>query len=541
MASVRHSFTSGDGKERVTITEGNIKSGLTFAMSPVRVQLVAVGTDAPVGPERVVTPEGTLVTLARVQTLIEILAPPVSPRGVAGAALALKSSPEVGAGSVTAEVESLTLVLVLALPTCGVQPVAGGTLAPERAVRVDAVSALTEVLHHLTLIEVPGVAPQAAPAPTLRTELGELLAGVGRTGLAGAARTPGLAQGTAAGLTGHVGGVGSQAVARPVLGVTRSLSPVLAVLAVPGQFPAGLALALEAALGVPTEAGTAETEVHQALVDVLTPSARAGELVAPGTGTEVGAQHVLTVSRRLTEARVRTLVSVAAVPTVLSQFVAGGTVTGDATHRVATPPVTTELEHGGSGPALVNILAVSLGPHREAGVTPAHVASQGVETGPIATDTRAPGTLVNVDTLILVGGETEAGQAAALEAAGDVVAVSVAADLELPALVDVPAVPASDVQTVAGRTLTEETAGRVDTLGQAGARVEAGQGALVGVDTLKYRRDVSQEQLNIDLHSVPGESPRHECSRAHSRTCSSPGCSYRSRAGRYPDTETSQC
>ena len=178
MASVRHSLTSGDGKERVKITEGNIKSGLTFAMSPVRVQLVAVGTDAPVGPERVVTPEGTLVTLARVQTLIEILAPPVSPRGVAGAALALKSSPEVGAGSVTAEVESLTLVLVLALPTCGVQSVAGGTLAPERAVRVDAVSALTEVLHHLTLIEVPGVAPQAAPAPALRTELGELLAGV---------------------------------------------------------------------------------------------------------------------------------------------------------------------------------------------------------------------------------------------------------------------------------------------------------------------------------------------------------------------------
>ena len=100
-------------------------------MSPVRVQLVAVWTDTPEGPESVVTPEGTLVSLARLQTLIEILAPPVSPRCVAWATLALKSSPEVAAGSITAEVESPALVLVLTLPTCGVQSVAGRTLTPE--------------------------------------------------------------------------------------------------------------------------------------------------------------------------------------------------------------------------------------------------------------------------------------------------------------------------------------------------------------------------------------------------------------------------
>ena len=99
-------------------------------MSPVRVQLVAVRTDTPVGSHRVVTPEGALVPLARIQTLIEILAAAVSARGISLAAIALKSSPDVAAGPVTAEVEGLALVLVLALPTSGVQSVARGTLAP---------------------------------------------------------------------------------------------------------------------------------------------------------------------------------------------------------------------------------------------------------------------------------------------------------------------------------------------------------------------------------------------------------------------------
>ena len=71
------------------------------------------------------------MSLAQVKTLIEILTPPVSPRGVAWAALALKSSPEVAAGPVTTEVEGLALVLVLTPPACGVQSVAGWTLAPE--------------------------------------------------------------------------------------------------------------------------------------------------------------------------------------------------------------------------------------------------------------------------------------------------------------------------------------------------------------------------------------------------------------------------
>ena len=118
-----------------------------------------------------------------------------------------------------------------------------------------------------------------------------------------------------------------------------------------------------------------------------------------------------------------------------------------------------------------------------------HVAAQGVETGPVTTETRAPGTFVNIDTLVLVGGEGEARLTAALEAASNVGTVSVTADIQLPALVDIPAVPACDVQTVAGRTLTEEAAGSVEALGQPGAGVEAGLGALVGVDTLKYRRE----------------------------------------------------
>ena len=290
------------------------------------------------------TPEGALVSLARVQTLIEILTPPVSPRAVARAAVALKSPPEVAAGPVTAEVESLALVLILAPPTRGVQFVAGGTLAPERAVRVDAVSALTEVLHHLALVEVPAGSPRASPAPALRTELVELLAGVRRAGLAGLA-APGPAQRAAAGLAGHVGSQGSQAVTSPVLRVAGSLPPVLAVLPRAVQLPPRLALALEAALRVLTEPGTAQTEVHQALVDVDTPSAGAVQLVAPGAGTEVGPQHVLTLPRRQTETRVRALVSVAAVPPVQSELVASGAVTGDPAHRVATSPVTAELEH----------------------------------------------------------------------------------------------------------------------------------------------------------------------------------------------------
>ena len=123
-------MTSGVRNEIIS-TEGNNQPALTFTMSPVRGQLVPVRTDTPVRAHRIVTPEGTLVSLARLQTLIEILAPPVSTRAVARAALALKSPPEVGAGSVAAEVESLALVLVLALPSRGVQCVAGRTLAPE--------------------------------------------------------------------------------------------------------------------------------------------------------------------------------------------------------------------------------------------------------------------------------------------------------------------------------------------------------------------------------------------------------------------------
>ena len=115
------------------------------------------------------------------------------------------------------------------------------------------------------------------------------------------------------------------------------------------------------------------------------------------------------------------------------------------------------------------------------------MAAQGVDAGSVTTNARAAGTFINVDTLILVGGQSEARPAAALEAARDVGAVSVTADVQLATLVDVPAVAARDVQAVAGGTLTVETARGVDTLSQAGARVEAGQGALVGVHTLKYR------------------------------------------------------
>ena len=113
-----------------------------------------------------------------------------------------------------------------------------------------------------------------------------------------------------------------------------------------------------------------------------------------------------------------------------------------------------------------------------------HVAAQGVETGPVTTETRAPGTFVNIDTLVLVGGEGEARLTAALEAASNVSTVSVTADIELPALVDIPAVPASDIQAVAGGTLTVETARGVDTLSQTRAWVEAGSGALIAVHTL---------------------------------------------------------
>ena len=97
-------------------------------------------------------------------------------------------------------------------------------------------------------------------------------------------------------------------------------------------------------------------------------------------------------------------------------------------------------------------------------------------------------------------------------------------------ILDVPAFAACDVQAVAGVR-------GVDTLSQAGARVEAGQGALVGVHTLKYRGEregVSQAVGRNFQPSLPAESPRRECSLARTRTCSSPACSYRSRAGRYP-------
>ena len=169
------------------------------------------------------------------------------------AALALEASPEVGAGSITAEVEGVTFVEVLTVPAGGVKPVTGWTGAPEGPVSVDTMSSPTEILHHVTLVDV---LETSAPASAVRTEGVKLLAGVGRTGLAGV--SPGLAQGTAAGLPRHVTPVGRQTVAGPVLHVAAGLSPVLTVRPVRGEDPALRTLTLEPALSVMAEALAAE-------------------------------------------------------------------------------------------------------------------------------------------------------------------------------------------------------------------------------------------------------------------------------------------
>ena len=383
----------------------------------------------------------------------------VSPRTVSWITLALEASPEVGAGPITTEVEGVALVEVETLPAGGVQLVAGGTGAPEGPVRVDAVPALAEVLHQLTLVEVLSSARPAAASP-VRTEDGELLLGGIRAGLAGVA--PGPAQCAAAGLPRHVTELRGQAVAGPVLRVAARLPPVLAVGAVGVEKPARRTLALEASLRVLTETGTAQVEVHQTLVDVDTLGPGAVQLKAPGTLAEVGAHHVLTDPGRETEAGLPTLVTVPTVETVRSELVPSGTVAGHPANSITAPPVTTQGKHG---PALVNVLAVSLRSHLEASVTPAEVTSKGVDTGSIAADTGTARTFVNVHALLLVCGQTEAWLAVALETACYVGAVSICADPKpLRALVHISAVPAGDVQLVARRTLTVETARSVDTL-----------------------------------------------------------------------------
>lgn len=128
-------------------------------MAAVRRQGVAVRADAAEGARRVVAPEGALV--AQLQALVHILADLIGARRESIVAGALETAIDVAAGAVAADVlHAQALVVIHAAPAGLVQHVSRGTLAPERAVRVDAHAAGTGVRHEQTLVQIdPGVVP----------------------------------------------------------------------------------------------------------------------------------------------------------------------------------------------------------------------------------------------------------------------------------------------------------------------------------------------------------------------------------------------
>lgn len=116
-------------------------------------------------------PECTLV--AKLQTLVHILADLIHPRSESFVAGALEAAVDVRAGPVTANVLiGEALVVVDATSATGIQDVARGTLAPEGTVGVYALAAGTGVWHEEALVQVD---PRVVPAWSLRAEPFELL------------------------------------------------------------------------------------------------------------------------------------------------------------------------------------------------------------------------------------------------------------------------------------------------------------------------------------------------------------------------------
>lgn len=126
-------------------------------MTAVGCQSVSVRADASEGTRRVVTSEGALIT--QLQALVHIFAYLMSPGRVSIVAGALKTAVEVAASAVTADIlHGQTFVIIHTSPAGLVQHVSGWTLAPERAIRVDALATGTGIRHKQALVQIdPGV------------------------------------------------------------------------------------------------------------------------------------------------------------------------------------------------------------------------------------------------------------------------------------------------------------------------------------------------------------------------------------------------
>ena len=162
---------------------------------------------------------------------------------------------------------------------------------PISSIRIDAGSALTEVLHHNALIEVFAV---TTTSRSQRAKLLELLGVLSRASLAVVA--PGGCQGAAAAPAGHVLPARPEAELALLLVVTRLLSDVLALAAVGRQLPPVGTLAPDAAVGVLAEAVGTEADFFDALVDVDAAVAVGGKPEALWTLALVTAGCVLTLA-----------------------------------------------------------------------------------------------------------------------------------------------------------------------------------------------------------------------------------------------------
>lgn len=168
-----------------------------YAMAAIGRQSVPVRADAPEGARRVVAPEGALI--AQLQTLVHVLAHLMSPGRVSLVAGALETAVDVAASAVAADIlHGQTLVVIHASPPGFVQDVSGRALAPEGAVRVDALATVTGIRHKQTFIQIdPGI----VPSRPFRAHPLEFLAILGRALLAVTA--PSLAHRAATVLLGH--------------------------------------------------------------------------------------------------------------------------------------------------------------------------------------------------------------------------------------------------------------------------------------------------------------------------------------------------